>query len=60
MSSNPRYPRQDEPYAAAFVVKSVLEGGATLDTAPSVAVRPTDGKLVWMLDEAAAAQLSGK
>jgi len=25
VSSNPRYPRQDEPYAAAFVVKSVLE-----------------------------------
>jgi xylan 1,4-beta-xylosidase len=24
-SSNPRYPRQDEPYAAAFVVKSALE-----------------------------------
>ncbi len=25
VSSNPRYPRQDDPYAAAFVVKSVLE-----------------------------------
>jgi xylan 1,4-beta-xylosidase len=25
VSSNPRFPRQDEPYAAAFVVKSVLE-----------------------------------
>jgi xylan 1,4-beta-xylosidase len=24
-SSNPRFPRQDEPYAAAFAVKSVLE-----------------------------------
>ena len=24
-SSNPRYPRQDEPYAAAFAVKTVLE-----------------------------------
>ncbi|HEY7308748.1 MAG TPA: hypothetical protein VH643_05215, partial [Gemmataceae bacterium] len=24
-SSNPRYPRQDEPYAAAFAVKSALE-----------------------------------
>jgi xylan 1,4-beta-xylosidase len=24
-SSNPRYPRQDDPYAAAFAVKSVLE-----------------------------------
>jgi xylan 1,4-beta-xylosidase len=25
VSSNPRYPRQDDPYAAAFVVKTVLE-----------------------------------
>ena len=25
VSSNPRYPRQDEPYAAAFAVKSVLD-----------------------------------
>src|SRR5205085_3413176 len=25
VSSNPRYPRQDDPYAAAFAVKSVLE-----------------------------------
>jgi xylan 1,4-beta-xylosidase len=25
VSSNPRYPRQDDPYAAAFVVKSVLD-----------------------------------
>ena len=25
VSSNPRFPRQDEPYAAAFVIKSVLE-----------------------------------
>ena len=24
-SSNPRYPRQDEPYAAAFAVKTALE-----------------------------------
>jgi xylan 1,4-beta-xylosidase len=24
-SSNPRYPRQDEPYAAAFAVKTILE-----------------------------------
>jgi xylan 1,4-beta-xylosidase len=27
-SSNPRYPRQDEPYAAAFAIKSVLEVSA--------------------------------
>jgi xylan 1,4-beta-xylosidase len=30
-SSNPRYPRQDEPYAAAFVVKTVLEAAALVD-----------------------------
>jgi 6-phosphogluconolactonase len=44
----------------AGVVKSILEGGATLEQAPAACVRPTSGKLVWMLDEAAAAQLSGK
>ena len=27
-SSNPRYPRQDEPYAAAFAVKTALEAAA--------------------------------
>jgi 6-phosphogluconolactonase len=43
----------------ATVVKSVLEGGATPDKAPAAGVRPTNGKLTWMLDEAAAAQLSG-
>ena len=43
----------------AGVVKSVLEGGATTDRAPAAGVRPTGGKLVWMLDEAAAAQLTG-
>ncbi len=30
-SSNPRYPRQDEPYAAAFVVKTVLEAAGLVD-----------------------------
>ncbi len=30
-SSNPRYPRQDEPYAAAFVVKTVLEAASLVD-----------------------------
>ncbi len=30
-SSNPRYPRQDEPYAAAFVVKTVLEVSAYVE-----------------------------
>jgi xylan 1,4-beta-xylosidase len=31
ISSNPRYPRQDEPYAAAFVVKTVLEMAGLVD-----------------------------
>jgi xylan 1,4-beta-xylosidase len=31
ISSNPRYPRQDEPYAAAFVVKTVLEVSHLVD-----------------------------
>src|SRR5262249_7330799 len=30
-SSNPRYPRQDEPYAAAFAVKTVLEAAELVD-----------------------------
>ncbi len=30
-SSNPRYPRQDEPYAAAFAVKSALEAAPLVD-----------------------------
>jgi xylan 1,4-beta-xylosidase len=30
-SSNPRYPRQDEPYAAAFAVKTVMEAAELVD-----------------------------
>jgi xylan 1,4-beta-xylosidase len=30
-SSNPRYPRQDEPYAAAFAVKSALEAAGLVE-----------------------------
>jgi xylan 1,4-beta-xylosidase len=30
-SSNPRYPRQDEPYAAAFAAKSALEASEFVD-----------------------------
>jgi 6-phosphogluconolactonase len=40
------------------VVHKVLEAGATVDQAPSVGVQPSQGKLVWMLDEAAARRLS--
>jgi xylan 1,4-beta-xylosidase len=31
ISSNPRYPRQDEPYAAAFAAKSCLEAARSTD-----------------------------
>jgi xylan 1,4-beta-xylosidase len=31
VSSNPRYPRQDEPYSAAFVVKTCLEVARLVD-----------------------------
>jgi xylan 1,4-beta-xylosidase len=30
-SSNPRYPRQDEPYAAAFVIKTIMEAANLVD-----------------------------
>jgi xylan 1,4-beta-xylosidase len=30
-SSNPRYPRQDEPYAAAFIVKTVMEAAGLVE-----------------------------
>ncbi len=30
-SSNPRYPRQDEPYAAAFAIKSALEAAELVE-----------------------------
>ena len=39
----------------AKVVKAVLGERATL---PAAMVRPADGELVWLLDRAAAAQLS--
>ena len=35
----------------------VLKGHATLDTRPAAGVRPADGKVVWLVDEAAAAAL---
>jgi 6-phosphogluconolactonase len=42
----------------ATVVQAVLEGGAGVDRAPAAGVRPMNGSLTWMLDEAAAARLS--
>ena len=35
----------------------VLKGHATLDARPAAGVRPADGKVVWLVDEAAAAAL---
>jgi 6-phosphogluconolactonase len=42
----------------AAVVQEVLEGGAGVDRAPAAGVRPINGTLTWMLDEAAAARLA--
>src|SRR5262249_41050026 len=44
-------------HAKARPLHDVLKGHATLDTRPAVGVRPTDGKLVWLVDEAAASML---
>jgi 6-phosphogluconolactonase len=41
----------------AAVVQEVLEGDPSVDRAPAAWVRPTNGTLTWMLDEAAAARL---
>ena len=42
----------------ADVLYQVLEGSGSGDQFPSKLIAPTDGKLVWMLDQAAAAKLS--
>lgn len=44
----------------AAPVKDILEGGASVNDRPAAGVRPTHGRLTWLLDEAAAAQLSRK
>jgi 6-phosphogluconolactonase len=41
----------------AAVLRDVLEGGATPQQHPAAGVRPTQGKLTWLLDRAAAALL---
>jgi 6-phosphogluconolactonase len=41
----------------AATLKDVLEGPYQPDTYPSQMIRPGDGALLWMVDEAAAAQL---
>ena len=42
----------------AEVLKAVLEGPEQPEALPSQLICPTDGELVWLLDAAAAAQLS--
>ena len=43
--------------AKAGIVQEVLEGGKSRDVHPAVGVQPTDGELLWLLDEAAASRL---
>jgi 6-phosphogluconolactonase len=42
----------------ASVLKEVLEGSAPGEKYPSKLVKPTDGKLIWLVDRAAASELS--
>jgi 6-phosphogluconolactonase len=44
----------------ATVVRAVLESGPGTETYPAADVRPTDGTLLWMLDDAAASLLSNQ
>ena len=44
----------------AEAVQDVLEGNATVEKRPAAGVRPEHGKLVWLLDTAAAKLLSAK
>jgi 6-phosphogluconolactonase len=42
----------------AQALRAVLEGDAPGEQYPSKLVRPTDGKLIWLIDRAAASELS--
>lgn len=44
----------------AAPVRDIIEGGASVEQHPAAGVRPTDGKLTWLLDEAAASELKDK
>lgn len=43
----------------AAILKQVLEGEVNIDLTPSQVIRPTNGTLEWIVDEAAAANLEG-
>ena len=43
----------------AAALQAVLEGNASGEQYPSKLVRPTDGRLIWLVDRAAASGLSG-
>lgn len=43
----------------AEMLTKVLEGPIDIDTMPSQAIRPSNGHLTWIVDEAAAAKLTG-
>ena len=44
----------------AAPVRDIFEGGVGREQHPAGGVRPTDGKLTWLLDEAAASELKNK
>jgi 6-phosphogluconolactonase len=44
----------------ADALKKVLEGNQPGELFPSKLIHPTDGKLIWLMDRAAAADLSGR
>jgi 6-phosphogluconolactonase len=43
----------------AGMLKEVLEGNRLGELFPSKLIKPSNGELIWMVDRAAAAQLSG-
>jgi len=44
----------------AAVLRTVLEGDVPAEQYPAKLVRPTDGKLIWLVDRAAASELTNK
>jgi 6-phosphogluconolactonase len=42
----------------APALREVLEGSGPAEKYPSKLIRPTDGKLIWFVDRAAASELS--